>query len=748
MDCFRHTLYRAFWIFVIVANPCWLFAQKEIRISVCDSILTRPLSDAIIRIAPVAKNSAFKGITELSDRSGSLVFSYSEPVVVHITYLGYLTLVDTLTAPQSKSYTMHKTISNINDVVVTGQYGESSARASVYEVKVYSQADIREKGANDLRELLQGSLDMDMSQDAVFGSGISLQGISGEGVKILLDGVPLVGRTSGVLDISQIDLSNIERVEVIKGPMSAIYGPDAMGGVINLISKSYQKEKYNINLKGYYETTGRYNLSLNGGLNLGKSQLFVSAGRKFFSGYSAVDTSRHKDWLPKEEYFANLKYIYQTGKYKVGFSLSFMRELMIDRGDLQPNTDYAFDTHYLMYRPVATVFATIPIRDYSKIDVLMSYSGYYQFINYYQKNLVTLAEHIQQGQTQDTSVYHDIIGRAVYTLTSRNKIVSFQGGVDIDQEYTHQSLIQGVTQSMGDYAAFSSALFKPVIGLDIQPALRFSYNTKYNTPLIPSLNVKYDFRKHFSLRASYGMGYRAPSLQELFLSFHDSNHNLNGNPNLQPEKGNSVSLEFGYHFTRGVHTFRISNTGFFNKISNKIDFVLTDATSTPVTYQYFNINSYMTAGGEHLLEYGWKRLTINAGVNYIWYQVTLGQAGVGSQHMISPDATGRISYLIPKAEIGITVMYKYTGKKFLYSLVGGNADEQGYLSSYNTLDISATRNLWKDRIQLTLGAKNLLNVTNVSTNGAVPFGHSGGTDGTLINMGRSYFVSLNLHFAK
>jgi outer membrane receptor for ferrienterochelin and colicins len=746
MDCIRRKFWRAFCILLVAINPFWVFAQNDISIYVSDSIATRPLSDAVVRITPLSKSSKYKGNADLTDRNGKFAMPFTEPVIAYISYLGYQPIIDTFRAPESRTYELRKTTANMDDVVVTGQYNAGSAKASVYEVKIYTEREIREKGATNLREALQGSLDIDVSEDPVFGSGISLQGISGEGVKILLDGVPLVGRTSGILDISQIDMTNIERIEVIKGPMSAIYGPDAMGGVINLITKSNQKEKYTINLKGHYESVGKYNVSLNGGLHIGKSQLFISGGRNFFDGYSEKDTSRHKDWLPKEQYFANAKYVYNTGKFKVGASLSFMRELMLDRGNLQPNADYAYDYHYLTYRPVATLFGTAPIKDYSRIELLLSYSGYFQFINAYQKNLVNLSEHIRTDQTQDTSTYHDIVARAVYILNSRNRRVSFQAGVDIDQEYSHQSLLLGADQNIGDYAVFSSALFRPVIGLDIQPALRFSYNTKYNTPLIPSLNIKYDFKKYFTLRASYGMGYRAPSLQELFLSFHDSNHSLDGNPNLSPEKGNSVSLEFDFHIRKGDHLVKLTNTGFFNQIKNKIDYIQTGYTVT-ASYQYFNINSYTNAGAEHVLQYDWKRLSLSAGVNYIWYQVDLGQSSAPTQRMISPDATFRGGYKIPKAEIGIILAYKYSGRKFLYSITGGNADEVGYINSYHSLDVSLVRNFWKDRIQLTCGAKNLLNVNTVSTFGAQAFGHQG-ANGAMINMGRIYFVSLNLHFAK
>jgi len=707
--------------------------------------------------------STNKGSTNLTDRNGAFVFPYTEPVIVQVSYLGYNSITDTLTSPLARYYNLNKTTANINDVVVTGQYGAVSARESVYEVTVYTQQDIREKGASNLRELLTGALDIDLSHDAVFGSGISLQGVSGEGVKILLDGIPLVGRNSGVLDISQIDLSNIDHVEVIKGPMSAIYGSEATGGVVNLISKSNPQEKFDINLKGYYESVGQYNASLSGGVNLGKSSLTVSGGRNFFGGYSVVDTSRHKDWAPKEQYFANIRYVYNTGRFKFGTSLSFMRELLIDRGNLEPNTDYAFDIHYLTLRPTASVFAIVPVDNHSKIDLQLAYSGYVQFIDYYQKNLVTLAQNLEQDQAGDTSIYHDIIARAIYTFTPANKKISLQTGFDMDQEYSHQTLIAGLNQSIGDYAVFASASWKPASGLVIQPALRLTYNTRFNLPLlviqfndktkldipvIPSLNIRYGFAEYFTFRVSYGLGYRTPALQELYLSFHDSDHNLNGNPNLKPETSNAGNLALDFQIRRNGHSFKLSNTGFVNKIVNKIDFVLTDATTTPVTYQYFNINNYMTIGGTHQAEYSWKRLMLSAGANYIYYKVILGEGGLGPQTLFSPDFTAKAGYKIPKAEIGIGIAYKYTGKKLLYSLVNGNADEQGFVYSYNTLDVTLTRNFWKERILLTCGAKNLLNVTNVATNGAIPFGHEGSTDGAEINWGRTYFVSLNLHFAK
>jgi outer membrane receptor for ferrienterochelin and colicins len=722
-----------------------LHAQSATVFTVFDSTTAGPLSEAAIRISPLDRKSGSEPIIGLIDRKGQFSFQYDKPLVVFISYLGYTSIIDTITNAQNKSYFMRKATANMEDVVVTGQYGPSSSKASVYDVKVYTQKDFRDKGATNLREALQGSLSIDMNQDAILGSGLSLQGISGTGVKIMIDGVPVEGRLNGNIDISQINLSNIERVEIVKGPMSVIYGTDAMGGVVNLISKSSQREKLNFNLKGYYESVGQYNVELNGGLHFGRSQFFFSGGRNFFDGYSVVDTSRHKDWRAKEQYFGSAKYIFTHAKFKIGASASFFRELMLDRGNLRPYTTYAFDEHYLTMRPMANLFATVPIKDFSELNILLAYSGYVRFSNYFIKDLVTLNENIRTGESQDTAIYHNITARATYALNSRSKKLNFQFGVDINQEFAKLSNVSNDNLQIGDYAVFGSVKWMPVKGLDIQPALRFGYNTKFTSPLIPSLNIKYDFARYFSARISYGRSYRAPSLKELYLNFVNSNHIIQGRSDLKAEDGHSVNASLSYQTVIKGHALRVYNAGFFNLIFNQIDLVTVSSINTQLTLQYLNFAQKMTAGGEHSLDYRWKRLSAGVGVLYTWTQ-TEGKPN-NFVSLISPDVTARIGYKIPKAEIELSCFYKYTGKKLFYVATYGEV-EASYRSEFHTIDVTASRNFWKDRIQLTVGGKNLFNVTNVAVTGAVAAVHSDDPDHVPISWGRSFFISLNLHFAQ
>merc|ERR1711965_356759 len=95
-----------------------------------------------------------------------------------------------------------------------------------------------------LKDVLVNQNNIRVAQDNVLGSSMSLQGMSGQNIKILIDGIPVIGRLNGNIDISQINLNTIERIEIIEGPLSVNYGTDALAGTINLISQKNKKNGF------------------------------------------------------------------------------------------------------------------------------------------------------------------------------------------------------------------------------------------------------------------------------------------------------------------------------------------------------------------------------------------------------------------------------------------------------------------------------------------------------------------------
>lgn len=753
-----HRIILGLLFFVLLGTRALAFEPVNASITIIRRDNQKPLPDAIVKIAPLSATSLKqKGGIGFTNTNGVYEYNFTEPVIIQISHLGFTTLTDTLYTLQSKVYTIELSSQSVQDVVVTGQYGSNSIQKSVYEVKVVNSETLRTKGANNLREALMNELNIDIGQDQVFGSSLSINGISGEGIKILVDGVPVVGKLDGKIDLSQISLQNIERIEIVEGPLSVVYGTDAMGGVINIITKSFQKEKVNINLKGYYESVGQYNVELNTGFSFKKNQIYLTGGRNFFNGFTTLDSiQRFKEWKPKEQYFADAKYIFTGARLKFTANGTFFRELMLDRSAPRKALNYGEtdttwtyvgdDIHYLTYRPRGSLSFSYRFKDDYQFDILASYSGFMRYVNRYAKNLVTENEQlVNDKSTHDTTLYHQALVRATYTMPAWKRRINFQFGIEANNEFTKQTKIEGERKHLGDYGAFGSVRFSIFKSFDIQPAVRIIYNTRFRAPLVPSLNLKYGIKDKVVLRASYGMGYRAPSLKELYMEFFDINHSLKGNTELTAEKGHIVNASVNYiQAIKTKHTITLNVSGFYNNINDKIDWKIIPSAGPAVdTYQYYNVKKYITYGGEASLGYQWNSLRITASGMLTAYQVNNGSNTV---KMLSPDFTLGASYTIPKALIGVNITYKYNGQKPLFAI--NNSIQAGKRLAYNMLDISFTRNFWKDRIQLTVGGKNLIGVTNVAAEGVSAVGHSFSGNTVNIAWGRTFFTSLVLHFSK
>lgn len=752
--------YKFFLLLVLVLciAPGLMAQQYNASVTVKRQDTQKPLSGAVIRLVPLnATPSKHQSPPGFTDENGKYAFPFTEPTTIYIQHMGFNTITDTMLVAQNKDYEISLAAQNLENVVVTGQYGVNSVQKSVYEVKVINSEAIRSKGANNLREALMNELNIDIGQDQVFGSNLSINGISGEGIKILVDGVPVVGRLDGKIDLSQINLQNIERIEIVEGPLSVVYGTDAMGGVINIITKTFQKEKINLNLKGYYESVGQYNIELNTGFSFKKNQIYLTGGRNFFDGFTTFDSiQRFQEWKPKEQYFADAKYIYTGNRLKFTINGSFFRELMLDRSAPRKALSYGEndttwtyvgdDIHYLTYRPRASMSFTYRFKDDYQFDILASYSGFMRYVNRYAKNLVTQNENlVNDASAHDTAFYHQALVRATYTMPAWQRRIHFQFGIEANNEFTKQTRIQGERKKLGDYGAFGSIRFTVAKSLDIQPAIRIIYNTRFRAPLVPSLNLKYNVKDKVVLRASYGMGYRAPSLKELYMTFFDINHSLVGNENLTAEKGHIVNVSVNYtQAVKEKHKITLSISGFYNHINDKIDWRIIASPGPAVdTYQYYNVKKYITYGGEASLGYQWRALRLTASGMLTAYQLNNGSNTV---KMLSPDFTITGTYMIPKALIGVNITYKYNGQKPMFAI--NNSIQAGRRLAYNMLDISFTRNFWKDRIQLTIGGKNLVGVTNVAAEGISVIGHSFSGNSVNIAWGRTFFTSLVLHFGR
>jgi len=643
------------------------------------------------------------------------------------------------------------------EVVVTGQYTPRSISESVHNIKVIDKKKMEMMGAVTLDDVLYNELFIRLSQDNILGAGMSLQGVSGENVKILRDGVPVIGRMNGNIDLSQLNLSDIERIEIIEGPLSVTYGTNALGGTINLISKKAKKQLTSGGAQFFTDNTGNYNANLNFQTSVRNHSFTANVYRNFFDGWSPdendyfdfrkqiADTNRWKQWKPREQYGMEGGYTYQLKKWSLGFRSGLFTETILNRGlPSSPYYEKAFDDKYFTKRFDNSVQFNYRGENERTFNGFLAYNQYTRHKNTFIRDLTTLSELLTPTQgDQDTTQFFLINSRATYSAKLNNWF-KYEWGYDVNIETASGERIDQDFRKQNDYATFASAEIQPIKSLTVRPALRYSYNTRYDVPLIPSLNVKLNKGK-FDVRASAARGFRAPTLKELFFYFVDINHNIIGNRDLTSEDSWYYSLQGTRRFEFNKGNVRLTAGAFTNHITNLISL----AQINNVEYSYINVGKYSARGGnvEGVLQLGNLENTI--GVSWTGRYNQLSEYFENTEkYFYTPEMRWNISYNWIKQQMTFSSFLKYQGKLQGYSLQSDESVGLTYINPYTTWDISVSKKCWKQRMTTTAGVRNLLDVTNVTSVSGGDGVHSGTSYNVPVSTGRMFFVSWSFHLSK
>ncbi|MFP4544765.1 MAG: TonB-dependent receptor plug domain-containing protein [Candidatus Kapaibacterium sp.] len=734
------------YIFAAVVFMMGTISAKATDIYVLDKKTGQPVVSANIHLTSLEGRHKDSVVVKRTDINGYAKNTFKVRTALLITNVVYNPYIDTLDA-DTKEIECGLEPKNIvtETIVTTGQYIPQSSQESVYPVSVISQARIKAKAAPTLRDLMSTEANIRLSQDNILGSSMSINGISGQNIKILIDGVPVIGRLNGNVDISQISMNNVEKVEIIEGPMSAIYGTDALGGVINIISEDPVCDRIEGTVNGYYESVGQYNFDGTLRYNFGKNKLLFNAGRNFFSGYSQTDTSRHKQWKPKEQYFADLIYSRRFGGLRLKYSGKYFHEFILNRGlPRLPYRETAFDDNYVTDRFSNALFLDGKVEDGRFINLTAGYSLYRRKKNTFFKDLVTLDERLSsEPGAQDTTNFTNWLLRGTYSSDNIASNLGYQLGFDINLDNVAGARIENEGRSIGDYAAFLSFKYEPWSSFVVQPAGRFIYNTKYEAPVIPSLNLKYAVTDMLTLRASYARGFRAPTVRELYFLFVDVNHNIRGNEDLGAESSHSVNAALNIQFESDRKVIKLEPAIFFNNISELITLALVEGD----LYSYVNIGDYKTLGGKLSFSYFLSNMNFRLTGSYIGRSNRLEDLEVDN-YSYSPELQANINYLLPW-NTELSLFYKYTGELpgFTVREVDGVDTLFEYVKEdYHMMDISLIKKFFDNKIALTAGVKNLFDVNNIEQTSTVSEGvHSGGENGMPISWGRTVFTRLSIN---
>ncbi|GGH71485.1 TonB-dependent receptor plug domain-containing protein [Phaeocystidibacter marisrubri] len=643
----------------------------------------------------------------------------------------------------------------LQDIVVTGQHAPTTAEAAVHDVRVIQKSRIEQMGANNVSEILSKELNLRSYQDNVLGSQMEMQGVSGQNIKVLIDGVPVVGRLDGNIDLSQIDANSVERIEVIKGPLSVQYGTDALGGTINIITKPNTNVTA-AQIKTYYESVGQYNTHLNLNLGTSKHQVKFNGGRQYFDGWSngdpqfqylseiISDSSRFQTWKPKLQWMGRLNYDYNPRQnLNIGLGASIYTEEMTNRGlPRGPYGETAFDDIYQTDRNDASIRVNWKTPSNSQLNILTAYNYYNRTKNTFVRNLTNLDSELSSNSgDQDTTRFDSWMSRGTWSSSADSNAVRYSLGYDMNMESTVGRRIENGRQQITNIAGFTDVEWNITEALILRPGVRFGYNSTFEIPVIPSFQLRWGKRENV-MRFSYARGFRSPSLKELYFDFVDINHDIHGNTSLLPEDGHNFRVSFHHNHTFSGGRFNWWVESFYNDIQNLISLAQTGSSTL---YSYVNIGEFQSMGINLGTALSYEQWSIDLGVAYT------GQSGrtielAEEPVLYSPEIQSTLKYFIPSINLNLSLFYKYNGVQLGYGIDSDDQVYQTRIDDYHSMDLTASTSFFKRKLKLTAGAKNLFNVTLLnatSSSGA----HSGG--GSIPqNWGRSYFIGLSYTIGK
>ncbi|OJV16915.1 MAG: TonB-dependent receptor [Dyadobacter sp. 50-39] len=649
----------------------------------------------------------------------------------------------------------------LREVVVTGQPEAQSLRNSVYQVRTIDSERIRLRGATNLQAILNTELGIRFSNDLTLGtSDVQLMGMSGQGVKILLDGIPMVDRGSARESLGQIDINTIERIEIVEGPMSVIYGTDALAGVINIITKkSSDGPSLTVQARVLEETAGdEYNAFTKKGTHNqsvgltwqhARLQLSGNVTRNNFGGWQGSSTGRAKAWMPKDQMLYTAGSRFAGKRWNAWYRFNGTDETINSLGNRNPNTGIASDQDYITKRWFHQAQSEIRPNEKLHITAIGSYTDYSRRTLSTQVDINDRRTLSPEPGSQDKSIFTTTFFRGTAAYKAGDHI-SVMAGVDFSNNNASGARING-SPTINEYALFVAPEFRFGQAFKLTPGLRFLKNSVYDAPpVIPSLNGKLTLTRSMDFRFGYARGFRSPALRELYFDFHDASHSINGNVNLKAEYSNSFNAYLVWQAVsrQGFH-IRSTLGGFYNVFHDLIDTGIDPNDRTQTTY--LNIHLFKTTGLSLDNKLLWKNLQATVGATYIGRYNEFSEApadfGPLPEFVWSTEINVNLLYAFKKAGASINLFYKFSGKRPVYETTDQVNVHLAETEGFHMADLTLSKTLGK-YVSLLGGIKNLFDVTNLQ-NTSTDTGGAHSTGGAVpMSFGRSYFLGLSFQWTK
>ena len=576
---------------------------------------------------------------------------------------------------------------SLDQLVVTAARRAQRLGDAVTTVEVVSRAEIERTGASDLASVLVEQTGVELQGGHPAGAGVMLQGFGSERVLVLLDGQPVSGRLAGVFDISRIPPSAVERIEVVKGAQSTLYGSEAMGGVVNIITRTPGEGTLGVGASATAGSQGRRDGTVTATLGRGdisssfdvsRRQVETAPGRDGADGAlsARVDGSAKLRWSPGPLHSveASVLALDERQRWRSGSFHNFS-----DNVQLNARLGGSITRGRHRLRPGI-------------------WTSSYDHVS--RASVASLPVAGDTGQRQVQRVH-----QAELLYDARfGKSVALDLGTQLRVDEIETERVPGGLRSLTTLEPFAQLELTALPRTTLLPGVRVTRSSEWGTHVSPRVAARVRATDRLTLRASMGDGFRAPDFKELFMFFQNMNadYAILGNPDLKPEKSRSTMLGAEWAMPTGFVRAQLFHNAFSGFIETR---PVAGAGASPV-YRYANVDDGSTRG-----------LELEAGSN-------LGTRGGlrlegGYSHLATRnDATGEALLGRPthaaRASVGARLPLRFRASLGAFhtgSTPMQRDDSTGAITSrrdaYTRVDVRLARAIPSVGLEFALGADNL-----------------------------------------
>lgn len=538
---------------------------------------------------------------------------------------------------------------SFDEVVVTATRTENDVKKVPASTQVITQEDIKRGGATSVRNALSMYANI-FQKSKVRGGGhdIIIRGMETKHSLVMVNGRRISNEADAnglgnAMSLDRININDVEKIEIVRGPSSALYGSEAMGGVLNIITKPSKEQTLLTGLEHTSEDTSHWWHADTG--RIGNFSMTLDA-RFNKINRSMLDTATESDpYGTAQTYNASLNYYVNDHSYVNAYMDYYSQHLKTDTGTptMKPIT---LTTSRGMSLSGQAMLEGTGSKAYKQKNYGISWNGKtdkndWQIQAYMSKfnwsttsntkvlgsippaGMEGMFNFLLQNQKNAYDFNHDehnmwaIEGRDSLRVNDHHRVTfgaeyvkdKVAGtGLGSNGDGVHSITENGKTKSSSEKTLSSYAAYlQDEIEYGkwfIVPAIRYDHHSAYGSHTSPKIGVTYNATDHFRIKANYGDGFKAPSVSQLFydldMRMGPSYVHLTGNPNLKPEKSKSWDLGVEAEFGKGYGSL----TYFDNDVDNLIASIPKGKDSNGHNlYRYENVNKARIKGLENTLGY-------------------------------------------------------------------------------------------------------------------------------------------------